>query len=226
MTERRGPSRSLAARCFPLRRRLSNVSGPARAACRRVPTGTGLEILVVGVAATDTAQRPACPHRLAHPRFSSNPPPLSPPIATDAPPRQRRPSADPNTVAPRRRCHEAVIPPRAADRPGLNSRSSCVSISCSILFGTTDSGDANFPSPRNSSTLRFSISFLPSNQILISFLFIIEIYNFEIVDERGGNRFIKYSFESVENPFIERMFRNTNGTNEITRSKKRIDSNG
>lgn len=43
--QKRGPSRSLAARCFPLRRRLSNVSGPARAACHRVPTGTGLEIL-------------------------------------------------------------------------------------------------------------------------------------------------------------------------------------
>lgn len=42
------------------------------------------------------------------------------------------------------------------------------------------------------------------------------------MDERGGNRFIKYSFESVENPFIERMFRDTNGTNEITRSKKRL----
>lgn len=44
-TRREVLSRSLAARCFPLRRRLSNVSGPARAACHRVPTGTGLGIL-------------------------------------------------------------------------------------------------------------------------------------------------------------------------------------
>lgn len=39
MVRRRGPAKSPAARCFPLRRRLSNVSRPARTACTRVPRG-------------------------------------------------------------------------------------------------------------------------------------------------------------------------------------------
>lgn len=43
--QRRGPSRSPVARCFPLRRRLSNVSGPALPACQQVPMGSGLENL-------------------------------------------------------------------------------------------------------------------------------------------------------------------------------------
>lgn len=46
----------------------------------------------VGVAATDAAQRPACQRRLAHPRFSSNPPSLRRPIATGVLLRYRRPS--------------------------------------------------------------------------------------------------------------------------------------
>lgn len=41
--QRRGPSRSPVARCFPLRSRLSNVSGPALAACQQVPVGSGFE---------------------------------------------------------------------------------------------------------------------------------------------------------------------------------------
>jgi len=40
--QRRGPSRSPVARCFPLRRRLSNVSGPALAVRQQVPVGSDL----------------------------------------------------------------------------------------------------------------------------------------------------------------------------------------
>lgn len=63
--QRRGPSRSPVARCFPLRCRLSNVSGPALAACQQVPVGSGWRI-VVGAATSDTAHRPARLKGLAH----------------------------------------------------------------------------------------------------------------------------------------------------------------
>lgn len=143
----------------------------------------------VGVAATDTAQRPARQLCLAHPRFSSNPPPLSPPIATILPLRHRRPSTNPKTVAPRRRCHEAVIPPRAADHPGLNSRFSSVRsrfsrIPCSIKKELFFLPRQFFP---RKLYLNFSfLSFFESNFDAIEYLLfnnaaiiIIEIHSFE-----------------------------------------------
>lgn len=71
--QRRGPSRSPVARCFPLRCRLSNVSGPALAACQQVPVGSGIYRIVVGAATSDIAHRPARLVGLAHFASCTNP---------------------------------------------------------------------------------------------------------------------------------------------------------
>lgn len=109
--QKRGPSRSLAARCFPLRRRLSNVSGPARAACHRVPTGTGLEILGGcgrhGHGATTSLPTLPCPSSIflqstaslsanRHDRVSTSPTPI------------RRPEDGGAATAMSRGCHSAA----------------------------------------------------------------------------------------------------------------------
>lgn len=63
-------ARSPAARCFPLRRRLSNVSGPARAACQRVPTGSahGKALPLVGEAERGRTSRAA--HTVSRPNLT------------------------------------------------------------------------------------------------------------------------------------------------------------